>query len=71
MGAQAIILAGCDATGHHPYDPHWDQFKQPFEEDIMLWKEMLRNNVHLPLWTISPHKKTFVPYISFDNALNL
>ena len=71
MGAQAIILAGCDATGHHPYDPHWDQFKQPFEEDIMLWNEMLRSNPMLRLYTISPFKKTFIPAKTFDQALQL
>lgn len=71
MGARVIILAGCDATGGHPYDPEQDQYEQPFEEDIMLWNEMLRSNVHLRLWTISPFRKTFVPYITFDNALYL
>jgi hypothetical protein len=71
MGARAIILAGCDATGHHPYDPYWDQFKQPFEEDIMLWNEMLRANPMLRLYTISPFGKTFIPAKTFDQALQL
>jgi hypothetical protein len=71
MGARAIILAGCDATGHHPYDPYWDQFPQPFAEDIMLWNEMLRANPTLRLYTISPYKKTFILAKTFDQALQL
>ena len=71
MGARAIILAGCDAVGHHPYDPYWDQFKQPFEQDIMLWNEMLRANPMLRIYTISPFGKTFIPNKTFDQALEL
>ena len=71
MGARAVILAGCDACGHHPYEPHQDQFVQPFHEDIMLWNEMLRANPKLRLYTISPFKKTFIPAKTFDQALQL
>ena len=71
MGARAIILAGCDAVGHHPYDPYWDQFKQPFEQDIMLWNEMLYANPMLRIYTISPFGKTFIPNKTFDQALEL
>jgi hypothetical protein len=71
MGARAIILAGCDATGIHPYAPEEDNLKQPFEEDIMLWNEMLRSNAKLRLYTISPFMKTFIPAKRFDQALML
>lgn len=69
MGARKIIIAGCDCTGDHPYDPEEDKVEQPFPEDIMLWNEMYMHNPSLPIVTISPYRITMIPTITFEEAL--
>ena len=69
MGASKIILAGCDASGGHPYDADEDKVEQPFNEDVMLWNLMVEHNPDLPIYTIANNPAILIPHVKYEEAL--